>query len=188
MLGRHFLVSELRNACSLGRVLDSDGSNATEGIEVEEGVLVQVSGLNDRHILELDVQSVGVREVANLHGVNLPNRRIRTTNFAINTSSGSATACELGRSPASRTASLHRTHNFGYQSTLLRPTSVPRRCEPGAFPLFAAAKRRIESRISANHGALRRRRSGSSTRPGEAPAPARLEPADLAPSCATSTH
>ena len=69
MLGRHFFVSELRNACSLGRMLNRDGSDATKGIKVEEGVLVQVSGLHDRHILELDVQSVGVREVANLPGV-----------------------------------------------------------------------------------------------------------------------
>jgi hypothetical protein len=65
---RHFFVSELCNAGPLGCMYDSDSSDSTEGIEVEERIFVQVSCFNDGHIFELDVQRVGVREIANLHG------------------------------------------------------------------------------------------------------------------------
>jgi hypothetical protein len=68
--GRHFFVGEFRNACAFGSVLHGDSRDSAQRIEVKQRVLVKSSGFHNGDILELNVQSIGVNEVSNFHGLN----------------------------------------------------------------------------------------------------------------------
>jgi len=71
LLSRNLLVRELRNAGTLGGVLDGDGADIALSVHVQHRILIEVSRLGDRRILELDEQGIGVLEVPNSYGANL---------------------------------------------------------------------------------------------------------------------
>ena len=64
------LVGEGRNRHALAGVFDGYGAEATIAVEVQEGVLVQVPGLGHFGGAKLDVESVGLKEVGDFHGMN----------------------------------------------------------------------------------------------------------------------
>jgi len=51
-------------------MLDRDRANVAVGVHIKNRVLIEVAGFGNRAIPKLDVQSVRVGEVANLHGLN----------------------------------------------------------------------------------------------------------------------
>jgi len=69
-LGSHLLVGKLGNTGSLGSVFHGDGADIPVGINVKDGVLIQVLGFGHWSGLELDIERVGVGEVLNLPGLN----------------------------------------------------------------------------------------------------------------------
>jgi hypothetical protein len=67
-LNRDLFEGKMRNVCSFARVLDRDSTDVAFPIEVEQRVLVGVPGLGHFRRFELDVERVGILEVANFHG------------------------------------------------------------------------------------------------------------------------
>lgn len=61
-LGRHLLVGELGDTRQFGGVLDGDRTDVPIGINIENGVLVEVLGFGYRARPELNVERVGVSE------------------------------------------------------------------------------------------------------------------------------
>ena len=62
-------IGELRNLGPLAGVLDRDAANVSALVDVYECGFVEVARLGDLHRAKLNVQSVGVLEVLNPHGV-----------------------------------------------------------------------------------------------------------------------
>lgn len=60
----------MRNVRSFAGVFDGDPADVARGIEIKQGVFVQVFGLADSDRPEFDVKRVGVLEVADFHGLN----------------------------------------------------------------------------------------------------------------------
>jgi hypothetical protein len=61
---------EMGDVCPLAGVLDGNSTNVTGLVEVQNRILVEVSTLRDFGRLELDVECVGLLEVANFHSSN----------------------------------------------------------------------------------------------------------------------
>jgi hypothetical protein len=62
--------AQRRNAeCLLFRVLlDRDSTDVAFPIQVEQRVLVEIPGLGNFRLFELDVERIGILEVADFHG------------------------------------------------------------------------------------------------------------------------
>jgi integrase len=60
----------MTNIGSLTGVLEGNRANIPVGVQVKEGVLIQVSGLRDLSALELDVEGVRVFKILDFHGLN----------------------------------------------------------------------------------------------------------------------
>lgn len=60
----------MRDARSLAGVLYGDPADVSRGIEIKEGIFVQVFGFADGDRPELNVKRVSVLEVADFHGLN----------------------------------------------------------------------------------------------------------------------
>jgi hypothetical protein len=71
----YLLVGELRRTSALRGMLDSDEANIAISVNVEYGVLIEITGFGYRRISKLDVQRVCVSEVANFHGANLRSKK-----------------------------------------------------------------------------------------------------------------
>lgn len=69
-LGCDLFIRKPRNVRSLACVLNGYAADVAVLVEIENGVFVEVFRLNDFRCFELDVQSVGVLKVFNVHGVN----------------------------------------------------------------------------------------------------------------------
>ena len=59
-------VREIRLSC----VFDREAAYLPLAVEIEKRVLVQISSFSDLNGAKLDVKSVGVAKMLNLHGVN----------------------------------------------------------------------------------------------------------------------
>src|ERR1019366_5762687 len=75
----NLLVRKLWRTGALRGMLNCNGANVTLGIHIKNGVLIEVAGLDNRSISELDKQSIGVSEVTNFHGVNLLSKKALCT-------------------------------------------------------------------------------------------------------------
>jgi hypothetical protein len=51
-------------------MFERDRTYIALGIQVENRIFVEILGLGNVAIAKLDIQSVGIREVLNLHGLN----------------------------------------------------------------------------------------------------------------------
>jgi hypothetical protein len=69
VLCRYLLEREDRNAGALTRVFDSDATDLAFSINVQERVLVEVTGLGDVCRPKLDIQGISVLEILNFHGL-----------------------------------------------------------------------------------------------------------------------
>jgi hypothetical protein len=69
-LGSDLFIREAWDVSALAGVLDSDPANITVTIHVQQGVLVQVSGLCHFGWSKLNVKGVCVLKVLNFHGLN----------------------------------------------------------------------------------------------------------------------
>jgi hypothetical protein len=52
-------------------VLDRNRGNATGRVQIEQGVLIEVTGLGDGNRLELDMKRIGICEASDPQGTNL---------------------------------------------------------------------------------------------------------------------
>lgn len=69
MLCRYLLEGKGGNAGALTRVFDGDATDLAFSINVQERVLVEVTGLGDVCCTKLDMQSIRVLEIFNFHGL-----------------------------------------------------------------------------------------------------------------------
>jgi hypothetical protein len=70
MLGCDLFIGETRNVCTLTGVLDSDGADVAGLVEIQNSVLIQILRFGYFGSLELDIESVSVLKIFDVHGVN----------------------------------------------------------------------------------------------------------------------
>ena len=68
-LGRNLFVREAGHVGSLAGVLNSNPTDVAMLIDVQNSVLVQVLRLSDIGCPQFDIESIGILEILNLHGL-----------------------------------------------------------------------------------------------------------------------
>ena len=70
MLGWDLFIGERWNSCTLARMLNRDATNVTFSVQIEKGILVEVSRLGYLGGTKLNMKRVRVLKILDLHGVN----------------------------------------------------------------------------------------------------------------------
>ena len=70
MLGCDLFIGEPRNVCTQTGVLDGDAADVAALIEIQNSVLIQILRFGYFGWLELDIESVSVLKISDVHGVN----------------------------------------------------------------------------------------------------------------------
>src|SRR5437867_4447761 len=126
MLCRDLFIREFGNARALGSVFDGDGADVALGVDIQHRVFIKITSLSNGLVPKFDVQSVGVGEIPNLHGLN---PRSKNALWTVSPSESSTTRRNL--SPASGTA-LHgriRRRPGRLPGLVTRPRVESTRCE-----------------------------------------------------------
>ncbi|MDQ1638361.1 MAG: hypothetical protein QOF62_1700 [Pyrinomonadaceae bacterium] len=70
MLGCDLFIGEARNVCTLTGVLDRDAADIAPLIEIQNSVLIEILRFSYFGRLKLNVESVSVLKIFDVHGVN----------------------------------------------------------------------------------------------------------------------
>ena len=66
--GRNLLKRNLRDIGTVAGVLDGHCHDLTRGIDIEQGVFVEISRFADLALAEFDIERIGVLKILDVHG------------------------------------------------------------------------------------------------------------------------